>query len=66
MSAVEHADNEKLREFKERCAAEGIAFVPFALDTLSGWHPSALSIIVKIGRQVTSRWRRWFDTSAKG
>ena len=51
-SAVEHATMGKLRKYEERCAMEGIAFVPLAVDTLGGWHPTALSSITKLGRQL--------------
>ena len=53
-SAVEHSHNVKVRKYEERCAAEGISFVPLAVDTLGGWHPSALPIITRLGRQVAS------------
>ena len=53
-SAVEHAHRGKVRKYEERCAAEGIVFVPLAVDTLGGWHPSALTILARLGRQVAS------------
>ena len=49
-SAVEHAHNLKLRKYEERCAGEGITFLPMAVDTLVGWHPEALDIISRLGR----------------
>ena len=51
-SAVEHAHNLKLRKYEERCAGEGITFLPMAVDTLGGWHPEALAIIQRLGRQL--------------
>ena len=51
-SAVEQAHNNKMRKYGERCAQENIEFVPIAVDTLGGWHPAALQVISKLGRQV--------------
>ena len=51
---VEHAHRGKVRKYGERCAAEGIVFVPLAVDTLGGWHPSALVFLARLGRQVAS------------
>ena len=51
-SAVEHAHRSKCLKYKERCAAEGITFLPLAVDTLGGWHPAALDTINRLGRQV--------------
>ena len=51
-SAVAHAHNIKLRKYGVRCAAEAITFIPLAVDTLGGWHPTALEIISKLGRQL--------------
>ena len=53
-SAVEHAHRGKMRKYEERCAAEGLVFVPLAVDTFGGWHCSALPILAKLGRQVAS------------
>ena len=53
-SAVEHAHRGKVRKNGERCAAEGIVFVPLAVDTLGGWHPSVLGFLARLGRQVAS------------
>ena len=53
-SAVEHAHRGKMRKYEERCAAEGLVFVPLAVDTFGGWHSSALPILAKLGRQVAS------------
>ena len=51
-SAVEHTHKAKCRKYEERCAAEGIMFLPLAVDTLGGWHPAALDSINRLGRQV--------------
>ena len=51
-SAVEHAHRSKCLKYEERCAAEGITFLPLAVDTLGGWHPAALDTINRLGRQV--------------
>jgi hypothetical protein len=51
---VEHAHLAKARKYEERCAAAGNTFLPLAVDTLGGWHPSALSIITRLGCQVAS------------
>ena len=31
---------------------EGITFTPLAVDTLGGWHPTALETITRLGRQL--------------
>lgn len=51
-SAVEHAHQLKLRKYGERCEGEGITFLPLAVDTLGGWHPEALDVITRLGRQL--------------
>ena len=51
-SAVNHAHNIKLRKYAERCAEQGLVFSPVAVDTLGGWHPDALEVITKLGRQL--------------
>ena len=51
-SAVAHAHTVKLRKYEERCAVEGITFILIAVDTLGGWHPTALETIAKLGRQL--------------
>jgi hypothetical protein len=51
-SAVAHAHNGKLRKYEERCAAEGLVFVPLAVDSFGGWHAVALDTITKLGRQL--------------
>ena len=51
-SAVAHAHGVKLKKYEERCGAEGITFLPLAVDTLGGWHPTALETITRLGRQL--------------
>ena len=51
-SAVQHAHELKSKKYEERCAAEGFTFLPMAVDTFGGWHPTALDIIIKLGRQL--------------
>ena len=51
-SAVDHAHRGKCRKYEERCAAEGITFLPLAVNTLGGWHPAALDTTNRLGRQV--------------
>ena len=29
-----------------------MSFLPLAVDTLGGWHPEALDVIIKLGRQL--------------
>ena len=48
-SGVDHAHMVKVRKHEQRCAAEGIHFLPVAVDTFGGWHPSALATIRKLG-----------------
>ena len=51
-SAVDHAHRVKCRKYGERCAREGITFLPLAVETLGGWHTAALDFISRLGRQV--------------
>ena len=51
---MEHAHKSKMAKYGERCCAEGLVFVPLAVDTFGGWHPSALAILTRLGRQVAS------------
>ena len=51
-SGVRHAYNAKMAKYDDRCSAEGIAFVPMAVDTFGGWHGAALDVLQKLGRQV--------------
>ena len=57
-SGVRHAYNAKIGKYDERCAAEGIAYVPLAVDTFGGWHGAALDVLSKLGRQVAGQVRK--------
>ena len=35
-----------------RCQAEGLAYVPMAVDTLGGWHPLALDTINRLALEL--------------
>ena len=50
--AVEHAHQAKMRKYHDRCEQEGLNFSPMAVDTLGGWHSSALDVLIKLGRQL--------------
>jgi hypothetical protein len=50
--AVESRYTEKMRKYHGRCEREGLTFIPMVVDTLGGWHPAALQVITKLGRQV--------------
>ena len=39
----------RVRKYEQWCAAEVIYFLPVAVDTLGGWHSSALATIRKLG-----------------
>ena len=49
---VQHAFQAKMARYGERCDQEGIVFVPLAVDTFGGWHPAALEVLIKLGKQV--------------
>ena len=51
-SGVRHAFNAKMAKYDDRCAAEGICFIPLAVDTFGGWQGAALDVLVKLGRQL--------------
>ena len=54
-SAVEHAHQLlalKAEKIWGEVRAEGMSFLPLAVDTLGGWHPEALDVIIKLGRQL--------------
>ena len=51
-SGVRHAYNSKMAKYDDRCAAEGICFIPLAVDTFGGWQGAALDVLVKLGRQL--------------
>ena len=43
----------KLRFYAEKCEAEGLAYIPLAVDTFGGWHPQALQVISRLARQLS-------------
>ena len=51
-AGVVKAHQDKLRKYWSRCEAEGIAFLPVAVDTLGGFHREGLSTLTKLGRQL--------------
>jgi hypothetical protein len=51
-NAVRHAHEAKVRKYGDRCATEGIEFVPLAVDSFGGWHEVALETLTKLGRQL--------------
>jgi hypothetical protein len=51
-SAVRHALEAKVRKYGDRCATEGIDFVPLAVDSFGGWHEVALQTLTKLGQQL--------------
>ena len=40
------------RFFSQNCKAEGMVFVPLAVDTLGGWQEEALEVFNKLGCQL--------------
>ena len=50
--AVAHSHGVKVRKYEERCNAEGMEFVPLAVNTFGGWHKVALQTLAKLGRQL--------------
>jgi hypothetical protein len=50
--AVKHAFKAKMRKYEDRCAAEGLSFLPLAVDSYGGWHARSLEALTKLGRQV--------------
>ena len=50
---VRSAFNIKMSKYDERCAAEGITFIPLAVDSFGGWHGAALDVFSKLGRQLS-------------
>ena len=50
---VRHAYNNKMSKYDDRCSAEGITFIPLAVDSFGGWHGAALDVFTKLGRQLS-------------
>ena len=46
--AVQVAVDRKLRFYAARCEAEGLAYMPVAIDTFGGWHSLALETITRV------------------
>ena len=69
-AAVRHTFGAKMSKYRDRCDQEGLSYIPIAVDTFGGWHPTSLDALSKLGRQVATRWggrkRRSCDSSAKG
>lgn len=49
---VRSAFNIKMSKYDERCTAEGITFIPLAVDSFGGWHGAALDVFSKLARQL--------------
>ena len=49
---VKSAFNIKMSKYDERCTAEGITFIPLAVDSFGGWHGAALDVFSKLARQL--------------
>ena len=49
---MQHAFTTKMAKYEERCAWEGIVFLPLAADTFGGWHEVALEVFKQLGQQV--------------
>jgi hypothetical protein len=47
-----HTHEAKVRKYGDRCATEGLDFVPLAVDSFGGWHEVALQTLTKLGRQL--------------
>ena len=41
-----------MSKYDDRCAAEGITFIPLAVESFGGWHGAALDVFSKLGRQL--------------
>ena len=48
-AALDKACERKLRETAEACRQEGLVFLPFAVETLGGLHPGAVTQVKQIG-----------------
>ena len=51
-AALSHAYQRKMRQSSDDCHAQDIHFVSLPVETLGGWHPQAIQVIRKIGRQL--------------
>ena len=43
----------KLWNYVDRCKAEGLAYIPLAINTFGWWHPMALQVIACLDLQLT-------------
>ena len=50
--AVNEAVARKLRKYEARCSAEGLAYIPMAIDTFGGWHQLALETIGRLSQEL--------------
>ena len=50
--AVNRAVEAKLRKYGDRCVAQGLAYVPMAVDTFGGWHSTALDTISRLALEL--------------
>ena len=41
-----------MSKYDDRCAVEGITFIPLAVDSFGGWHGAAPDVFSKLGRQL--------------
>ena len=51
-SALEHRFQTKMTKYFDRCRDQGIHFQPLPVETLGGWHPQAVPVLTKLGRQL--------------
>ena len=50
--AANHAFLRKMRQSGEDCQANGVKFLPLAVETFGGWHSQAIPVISKLGKQL--------------
>ena len=50
--AVDRAVATKFCKYMERCEAEGLVYIPLAIETFGGWHPQALQVISCLALQL--------------
>ena len=51
-AGVGHAHKVKLAKYWDRCQAQGLAFLPMAVDVFGGWHKQGLATLSKLGGQL--------------
>ena len=51
-AGVGHAHKAKLTKYWDRCQAQGLAFLPMAVDVFGGWHKEGLATLSKLGGQL--------------